>query len=327
MSMIKPAGSSMKKSFHLSEKNVTMKKINPQLAQQVVDNLPVEFAVYDINNCYTFVNELYISDPELRKELIGKDDDFLFGKLGIRTECLDNRKRYFREALTEQKRIGFTEKLNYKYENKTKYYKCYFQPLFTKNKLSGMCLYGNDLTAVILGQKELKYLAYHDRVTELENREAFNNQLDQILYEIPRSNDETHIALLFCNIDGFKTINETMGIDTGDRILREVGQRIKSRLRKSDRIFRYGGDEFIVISKYLTCETDATKIATKIIECIGEPYQIDGKNVDYISVSIGIGILPRDGKDRDTIIKNADFAMNHAKKDGTSQYKFFSEPL
>ena len=145
-------------------------------AFQLINNVPIEFAVYDLAGKYKYVNEQYLSDENLRSSIIGKDDAYLFNQLGISKDCGEERKIYFEKAIKEKKRVRFTEKLFIPEKNKTLYYKRFFQPLFAddkKKEVGSVCLFGNNLTAVILGQKELRYLAFHDKVTGLQNKEAF----------------------------------------------------------------------------------------------------------------------------------------------------------
>lgn len=302
-------------------------KIKISQINQVIKNLPIEFAIFDINGNYQFINELYITDAQLRKDVLGKNDSYLFQKLGISVLCAEDRKKHFKIAVEEKKRVRFTEKLIMPVSGKTKYYKRILQPILKNDKIYGVCLFGNDLTALIHGQKELKYLAFHDKITELENREAFYKQLDQIFIDLPRSTEKTITAVLFCDLDGFKLVNDTLGHDIGDEVLREVAQRIQNSLRKSDQVFRIGGDEFTIINKHLNSEYDAAKIAGKILKSLSEPYFIKGHKITYLTVSIGIGTLPKDGTDRETIIKNADLAMYTAKKEGKNQVQFFSKEM
>ncbi len=302
-------------------------KINFEHANQAMMNLPIEFAIFDLEGRYTYVNELYVPDAQLRDEIIGKDCTYLFSKTGINLESIENRNKYFREALTEKKKIRFTEKLTMTGTGKTKYYKRFLQPLYTNETITGVCFFGSNLTAVILGQKELKYLAFHDKTTELGNREAFYQQLDQIIVDLPRNSAGKITAVLFCDLDNFKLVNDTLGHDVGDKVLLEVAKRLRECLRKSDQVYRLGGDEFTIINKHLTTEYDAVKIAEKIIAKISEPYFVSGHRITYITVSIGIGTLPKDGENRETVIKNADMAMYLAKKEGKNQFQFFSKKM
>jgi diguanylate cyclase (GGDEF)-like protein len=309
------------KSFRSTE------KIKRSYVNQILDNAPLEFAIMDIQGRYLFINDLYITDSDLKKNIIGNDDKYLFNKLGINPECIEERMNHFQEVIKDKKGIRFIEKLTFTESNRTRYYKRYLQPLYKDNEISGICIYGNDLTAVVLGQNELKYLAYHDKITELGNREAFFTQLDQIIGDIPRSRGKQVTAILFCDLDNFKLVNDTLGHNIGDKVLKEVARRLKDSLRKTDFVYRLGGDEFTIIGKHLKNEYEAVNIAKKIINSLSEPYKIQNHSITYITVSIGIGTLPKDGDDRETIVKNADMAMYTAKKEGKNQFQFFSKEM
>jgi diguanylate cyclase (GGDEF)-like protein len=299
-------------------------------AFQLINNVPIEFAIYDLKGKYKYINDQYLSDIKLRKTIIGKDDSYLFKKLGISLDCHEERKLYFEKAIKEKKRIRFTEKLFIPDKNKTLYYKRFFQPLFkdeNKQEVSSVCLFGNNLTAVILGQKELKYLAFHDKITGLQNKEAFYQQLDQIILDIPRNPESKLTAVLFCDLDNFKLVNDTLGHDVGDLVLKEVAERMKKILRKSDFIYRFGGDEFTIITRHLKNEFDASTIARKLIEGISQSYQIKRHKITFLTVSIGIVIIPNSGADRETTVKNADMAMYESKSRGKNQYQFFSKEM
>ena len=299
-------------------------------AFQLINNVPIEFAIFDLDGKYKYVNEQYLADEKLRFSLIGKDDSYLFKKLGISSDCHEERKLHFEKAIREKKKIRFTEKLLIPEKNKTLYYKRFFQPLFkddAKQEVSSVCLFGNNLTAVILGQKELKFLAFHDKVTGLQNKEAFYQQLDQLIIDMPRDTEGKLTAVLFCDLDNFKLVNDTLGHDIGDLVLKEAAERMKMTLRKSDFIFRFGGDEFTIITRHLNNEYDASCIGRKLIESLSQPYQIKRNKITFLTVSIGIVFLPESGADRETIVKNADMAMYESKNNGKNQYQFFSKEM
>jgi diguanylate cyclase (GGDEF)-like protein len=190
-----------------------------------------------------------------------------------------------------------------------------------------VCLFGSDLTAVIHGQQELKYLAFHDKLTGLGNRDGFYQQLDQILLDMPRDTEQRYSAILFCDLDNFKLVNDTLGHDIGDMVLREVSSRLKTNLRKSDLVFRLGGDEFTIIIRHLKKDYEAANVAEKIIKSLTEPFELGEHKINYLSTSIGIVIIPKKGGYREELVKNADTAMYSAKKNGKNQYQFFKDDM
>jgi diguanylate cyclase (GGDEF)-like protein len=293
-------------------------------------DIPTEFAVFDIAGRYIFANSKYIPDKEIREEVIGKLDRDYFQLAGISPESLDKRREMFERVLTEKKMVRFTEKLIFPELNKTLYYKRSLHPVFTSGNsevISVVHLFGDNMTAVIHSQQELKYLAYHDKVTGLRNREAFYQELDQIIYESERKSDDKFSAVLFCDLDNFKLVNDSLGHDVGDQVLREVANRMKSSLRKSDFVFRLGGDEFTVLVKDLKQDYEAGYIGEKLIKNLANPYQIGQHKINYLTVSVGIVLFPRDGVDRELLVKRADTAMYNAKHNGKNNFRYFSEAM
>jgi diguanylate cyclase (GGDEF)-like protein len=128
---------------------------------------------------------------------------------------------------------------------------------------------------------------------------------------------------MFLDLDGFKQVNDTLGHDTGDQLLRVVAQRLTSSLRSSDIVSRLGGDEFTVILPGIPQLEYVAKVAEKILETLSQVFLLEGQNV-FVTVSIGISIYPLDGEVEETLIKNADAAMYRAKQLGRNQYKFFN---
>ena len=151
-------------------------KNNSSLDREFFQNLPTEFAIFDLEGKYKFANIKYIVDEKTRAQVIGKDDAYYFDLIGISEECIEKRKEMFHQVIQEQRQVRFTEKLIFPGINKTVYYKRSFQPVFKKgrkNRLSEIHFFGDNMTAVIHSQQELKFLAFHDKVTGLRNREAF----------------------------------------------------------------------------------------------------------------------------------------------------------
>ncbi len=175
-------------------------------------------------------------------------------------------------------------------------------------------------TELRLSEDRLRYLAYHDVLTGLGNRKLFHESLNQTL-EWARSNNQL-VALMFLDLDGFKQVNDTLGHDTGDQLLRVVAQRLTNSLRNSDVVSRLGGDEFTVILPGISQADYAAKVAQKILSALSQVFVLEGKNV-FVTVSIGISIYPLDGEVEETLIKSADVAMYRAKQLGRNQYQFF----
>lgn len=185
-------------------------------------------------------------------------------------------------------------------------------------------------------ERRLKYLAYHDKLTSLGNRDRLSESLDQILAEIQRNTDRK-AALLFLDLDGFKKVNDSLGHEMGDMILKETAKRLSNCLRKEDQvyriqmedIFRLGGDEFTLLLPHVQNPEDPAVVAKRIIDRVLEPFHIEGygsiTNIN-MGVSVGIALIPEDGKDKSTLLRNADAAMYHAKELGNT-YMFFTKEM
>ncbi len=169
--------------------------------------------------------------------------------------------------------------------------------------------------------RALVHQALHDELTDLPNRTLLFDSLDQVL----RRDDSKEIrgALLVMDLDHFKEINDTLGHNSGDLLLRQVGTRIRGMIRKTDTVARLGGDEFAVLLPGLGAELGIER-ARKIIEVLEKPFDIEGMHLD-IETSIGITLFPDHGKDADTLIRRADVAMYHAKNKGCGYYIYEAE--
>ncbi|MEG4516062.1 MULTISPECIES: CHASE2 domain-containing protein [unclassified Microcoleus] len=178
------------------------------------------------------------------------------------------------------------------------------------------------LRANALEQKnaELSHQAYHDALTGLANRQMFYECLHKSL-EIASSTQEL-VALLFLDLDGFKSINDTLGHNVGDLLLKTVASRLKKCLRGSDTISRLGGDEFTVILPAIPGREEAAKVAEKICDAIMQPFILEEHTVS-VTTSIGISLYPIDGQEPEMLVKNADVAMYRAKESGKNQYHFY----
>lgn len=170
-----------------------------------------------------------------------------------------------------------------------------------------------------LSEDRLRYLAYHDALTGLGNRKYFYERFSLAL-DSARSARQL-VALMFLDLDGFKQVNDTLGHDTGDQLLKVVAQRLTHNLRSSDIVSRLGGDEFTVILPEIPLANYAGRAAEKILDALSQVVVLEGQNI-YVTVSIGISIYPIDGEGEEKLIKEADAAMYCAKQLGRNQYKF-----
>jgi diguanylate cyclase (GGDEF)-like protein len=172
--------------------------------------------------------------------------------------------------------------------------------------------------------KRVEYLAYHDGLTGLPNRSMFSKLLSKSISEAHRY--DRRLAVAFLDLDRFKQINDTLGHEAGDQLLRDVAKRLKLCVRESDTVARLGGDEFVVLLPELGDVRNAAVIAEKILLAIAKPFSLIGHEF-RVTVSIGISSYPLDGLDEQTLTKNADVAMYKAKAEGKNNFQFYSESL
>ena len=181
-----------------------------------------------------------------------------------------------------------------------------------------------DITARKRAEEGIRHLAHHDPLTSLPNRIALEERLDQSIAEAARN--RRSVAVMFLDLDRFKTINDTLGHHVGDLLLVEAARRLRKAVRASDTVARVGGDEFVVVLPALEAPEVAVTVAGSILDALAQPYIIED-HVLRSSASIGVSIYPRDGGDVDTVMKYADTAMYHAKELGRNGFQFFSPEL
>jgi len=172
--------------------------------------------------------------------------------------------------------------------------------------------------------ERIEYLASHDSMTNLPNREMFNELLRHAIEAAHRH--QRRFAVLFIDLDRFKVINDSLGHDAGDMLLVEIASRLHNALRSSDVVARLGGDEFVVILGETAESDDVERIARNLLSVLSQPLQLSGHEC-HTTASIGIAMYPSDGADVQTLTKNADMAMYLAKEDGKNGFRFFTKEV
>ena len=173
-------------------------------------------------------------------------------------------------------------------------------------------------------EDRVRHMANHDALTGLPNRRLLHDRLHQAIALAHRHRQK--VAVMFIDLDRFKTINDTLGHANGDLLLQAVGKRISAELREGDTVARLGGDEFVVVLPELEDTNDAAVIAQKLAAVFAAAFPVAGNDL-HVTPSIGIAIYPNDGTDPETLTRNADTAMYHAKDTGRNNHKFFTEQM
>ena len=181
-----------------------------------------------------------------------------------------------------------------------------------------------DISHLKDSERQLQQLAHYDQLTRLPNRYLINERLTQSLRRARRR--KQRLAVIFLDVDSFKSINDSFGHDAGDRLLTTTAQRLRDVLREDDAIGRIGGDEFLIVLEDVTSAEDIAPIAEKIIDALRLPMTFD-RNEISVSASLGISLYPEDGKSAEVLMRNADAAMYSAKEQGRDTFRFYSDGM
>jgi diguanylate cyclase (GGDEF)-like protein/PAS domain S-box-containing protein len=193
--------------------------------------------------------------------------------------------------------------------------------ILDSNTATAVSLIAKDISNRKQAEAKIKQLAYYDQLTGLPKRTLLLDRLNQAMKEADRFGHQT--GVLFLDMDNFKHINDSLGHAAGDAFLQCVAQRLTGCLRKNDTAARVGGDEFVLILSSIRQASNLVGIVRKIQQALSQSYQIDSQEV-FGSASIGIALYPTDGKDVESLLKNADIAMYAAKKQDRNTYQFYS---
>jgi diguanylate cyclase (GGDEF)-like protein len=211
--------------------------------------------------------------------------------------------------LTRETQVFLTVKIPLRYEDGTIY---------------ALCGISTDITERKDIEEHMQHMAQYDALTHLPNRALFNDRLHQAIAAAQRN--KARLALMFIDLDKFKPVNDTYGHGVGDLLLKEVALRIQDCLRESDTAARIGGDEFVILLPAIETQQDASKVGEKILHALNQPFALAGHTLN-ISGSIGVAVYPEHGKDEKLLVKSADIAMYHAKKNGRNNVKMYERGL
>jgi diguanylate cyclase (GGDEF)-like protein/PAS domain S-box-containing protein len=191
-------------------------------------------------------------------------------------------------------------------------------------RVLGAVIVFHDVSAARAMTLQMTHSAQHDLVTNLPNRLMLNDRITQSISLARRQHRP--IAVIFLDLDRFKNINDSLGHAIGDQLLQSVSKRLLAGVRGSDTVSRQGGDEFVILLSEITHAEDAATSSRKLLHLLSAPHVIEGQEL-HIGGSIGISIYPEDGADSETLIKNADTAMYHAKENGRNNFQFFKAEM
>lgn len=268
-----------------------------------------------------YVSERWASMLDLNRDSIGESSASWFGR--VHPDDLPD----FRQAIDAHIK-GQTSSVHHEYRIRQKnggYIWVLVRGVAEVTTAGQLRMAGSqsDISARKDAEQRLNHAAHHDPLTGLANRMRLDEQMQKTFMK--RRKGGAHEALLFIDLDRFKLINDSLGHNVGDRVLVEVAQRLRDALRPSDQLFRFGGDEFIVLLHELSCERDAEQISQRILDNLHQPLHMDGR-VLVVSASIGIAPLHDHGKALD-VLQAADLALYRAKSAGKARFAHYSEAL
>ena len=319
--------------------HATMEKAlreSEQLHRYIVNNSPDLVYMLDDRGRFTFVNDTLIRLLQYdRQDLIGKHYSVL-----VHEEDMEAARFVFNERRTGDRSSRHVE-LRLRCRNPrhgVRHFDNHVLPIELHStgvyqsdaslepgrKFSGTHGVAKDITLRKKTEKLINYQAYHDLLTNLPNRALFNDRLHQALAHVRRNNGS--LAVMFLDLDRFKTINDSLGHAMGDQLLQSVTSRLKRCLREEDTLSRFGGDEFTLLLPNIQHRDDASAIATKVMDQLSKPFVISGHEM-HVSASIGIALYPEAGDSMEVLCKKADIAMYYVKANGKSGFKFFNEEM
>lgn len=301
-----------------------LKKLGDNILKTVSETSPHSIAVLDRQWNYVVVSQKWREEFGFAdEEIIGQNHRALLPRLPGKWQAVE-------QQLVAGKSVK-SEGMLFQLNGKDERVKWEIFPWKVAGNLQGFVMYADIVTEVFHVQEKLEQqrerehkLAYHDILTGLPNRQLFYDRLTMSLANAYRNLGK--VALFFLDLDGFKGINDNLGHDIGDMLLKEVAERLKRCVRDSDTVARLGGDEFTVILNGVHSAEDAMHVAQKIIRSINEVFLLNKHEV-YVSTSIGISMYPDDGSTTAELIKKADTAMYWSKEAGKNQANFFNKDL
>jgi diguanylate cyclase (GGDEF)-like protein/PAS domain S-box-containing protein len=307
--------------FEISEHERARKALvqNNELLEGIFSSASVMIAYLDSNLNFLHVNQAYAQYDE-------RDPAYYIGRNHFALFPDPENEKIFHRVLTTGEPYSARAK-RYIFSNNTRgvtYWDITVTPVHAGNRVTGLVLLLYDVTEFIEAQERVQYLAYFDVLTDLPNRALFTNRLDHALTRSARN--QRSVAVIFLDIDRFKNINDSLGHQVGDALLKAFAGRLKGCVRNSDTVAHISGDGFAVMLEDMPSVEGASMVAHKIIERLTQPLICDGREL-FVTSSIGISVSPSDGKDSATLMRYADAAMHRAKEAGGNTYRFYAAEM
>lgn len=296
-------------------------KESEHLLSDILENVTACIYMKDMQGYYLFANRLlreWFAAPI--DEIVGYDDTKFYD-----TDTSANMHKDDLRVLEKGETLKTEEILTNMLTKDTRVFMTVKIPLRREDgSIYALCGISTDITERKDLENDIKHMAQHDTLTHLPNRALFNDRLRLAIATAQRN--KARLALMFIDLDKFKPVNDTYGHGVGDLLLKEVALRIQKCLRESDTAARIGGDEFVVLLPAIETQMDASRVGEKMLIALNQPFVL-AEHMLEISGSIGIAIYPEHGKTENLLVKSADIAMYHAKKNGRNNVKMYQTGL
>jgi len=296
-------------------------KESEKLLSDILENVTAYIYMKDTQGRYLFANRLLrerFAAPI--EEIVGYDDNKFFDA----DTAAEMRKDDLR-VLQHGETLQAEETIPNMLTGVTQVFMTVKIPLMHEDgSIHALCGISTDISERKDIEEHMQHMAQYDALTHLPNRALFNDRLQQAIAAAQRN--KAHLALMFIDLDKFKPVNDTYGHGVGDLLLKDVALRIQDCLRESDTAARIGGDEFVILLPAIETQRDAGKVGEKILHALNQPFVLAGHTLQ-ISGSIGVAVYPEHGKDEKLLVKSADIAMYHAKKNGRNNVKMYQPGL
>ncbi len=296
-------------------------KEGEKLLSDILENVTAYIYMKDTQSRYLFANRLLREQFDApMEEIVGYDDHKFFD-----AETADNMRKDDLRVLQDGETIQIEETNPNILTGVTNVFLSVKLPLRREDgSIYALCGISTDITERKEIEEHMRHMAQYDGLTHLPNRALFNDRLQQALVAAQRNQER--LALMFLDLDKFKPVNDTYGHGVGDLLLKEVAQRMQDCLRESDTAARIGGDEFVVLLPAIETEQDAGIVGGKILHALNQPFELAGHRLN-ISSSIGVAVYPEHGSSEKQLVKSADIAMYHAKKNGRNNVKIYQHGM
>jgi diguanylate cyclase (GGDEF)-like protein/PAS domain S-box-containing protein len=296
-------------------------KHSEKLLSDILENVTAYIYMKDNQGYYLFANRLLrerLAAP--MEEIVGYDDSKFFD-----ADTAANMRKDDLRVLQKGEMLQFEEtNLNLLTGDMDVFLTVKIPLRREDGSIYALCGISTDITERKEIEEHMQHMAQYDVLTHLPNRALLNDRLQQAIVAAQRN--KSRLALMFIDLDKFKPVNDTYGHGVGDLLLKDVATRIQNCLRESDTAARIGGDEFVVLLPAIESQKDASRVGEKILHALKQPFFLAGHTLE-ISGSIGVAVYPEHGKVDKLLVKSADIAMYHAKKNGRNNIKMYQPGL